>query len=72
MLLSELDNQNSLEDSILGNEIIHGGETKFTKFVDAMSDEMNNNVSVHARRHDANLCSSRWTSIRHMLEDVKT
>ena len=34
LLLSELENQNLLQDSILGNKIIYSGEAKFSTFIE--------------------------------------
>ena len=31
---------------------------------------MNNDLSVHGRCHNDKVCSSRWVSIRHVLEDA--
>ena len=70
VFLSELENQNLLEDSILGNKIIYGGETKFEAFIDKMNTEMSNDYSVHSRRHNEKMYSARWISIRHMKEDI--
>ena len=58
-LLNELENQNLLADALLGNKMLCGGETKFQVFIDRMNNGMNNDSSVHGRRHDDKLCSSR-------------
>ena len=50
LLLSELDNQNLLQDSILGNKVIYRGETKFSAFIEIMNNENNNNLNVHSRQ----------------------
>ena len=70
VLLSDLENQNLLEDSILGNKLLYGGETIFTPFITIVNKEMNNDIAVDSRRHDTTLYCSRWISLRHLLEEV--
>ena len=43
---------------------------KFNAFIDKMNNEMNIDLSAHSRRHNDKVYSSRWVSIRHVLEDV--
>jgi len=70
VLFSELEDQNLLEDSILGNKLLYGGETKFSPFIAIVNKEMNNDVAVDSRRHDTTLHCSRYISLRHMLQEV--
>ena len=69
-LLAELEDQNLFEDSILGNEITCGRETTFDDFIEKLNYEIANDVAVESRWHNVKLHSSKWISIRHMLEDV--
>ena len=70
LLLSKLENQNLLQDSILGKKIIYGRETKFSAFIEKMNKEINNNLNVHSRRQNNRVYCSRWIFLQHMLEDV--
>ena len=58
-LLTELEDQHLFEDSILGNKITYGGETKFGAFIEKLNNEVANYISVHSRRHNTKLCSSK-------------
>ena len=69
-LLNELENQNLLEDTLLGNKTLHGGETKFKVFLDKTNNEMKNDLSVHGKHHNDKLHSSRWVSVHHVIEDA--
>ena len=63
LLLSELEYQNLLQDSILGNKVIYGGETKFKDFIKKMNNEINNDLYAHSRRAINKVYCARWISI---------
>jgi len=69
-IMQDLEDDLLLIDSLLGNRLLHGGKKSFNKFTEVFNKELNNEISVHARRHDSKMCSVKCTFILHMVEHV--
>ena len=50
-LMQDLEDDILLQDCLLGNKIIYGGETQFDEFIKVFNKEMSNDIAAHARRH---------------------
>ena len=70
--MNELENQNLLVDSILGNKIIYRGETKFGTFIDKMNSEIRNYLSIYSRQYNTKLYCLKWVFLCYIKEDIES
>ena len=69
-LAQDMEDNKLLEESLLSNKALCGGETAFDTFFDKMKEELNKEIADHACRHDDKKCSCRWMSTPQMANDV--